>query len=505
MKELDYFEVLKEKNSTLPVVLTQNHFASLLQNKKEMFDELLKAEDGEVYLMDPDTLIIGKSSISTPLSLSPELSETKTYQEINGELKIIEKSASEHHTAEKEKENTVSESEKPSPMEINETPKCHLSEKTLLHIIESQKSISPSLSKANNTCSEITPSPHNPNPSSSPPTPSALSTIPPTTTATSNLFEPKNTKNTKNTEYINCLELRNSSIPTPPNPLFSLKQQTEDTIPPPSNTYFLQQITNIQQIRFKSLNHYYLTFNAFLNDLYSLFKTCFQGIGFHSSSSQSHSSSQHAACLYFNHLLVQTVMHAVSFRKLFKKLRKNDFQTLFNNNIELRMKTWNKEGVSNRQYFQIEEFLSGVEEKEEGIRVLQRLKSRLRGNCDGEHCLQFQNLGPLDLVKDTWNSLCEDRRKKIECDRASCGCWDKQCKNRAISDKNSKSSTGNLYFFSSLNWNLGDNPDVKEIISWGIDVYTAKNILHILPKNISIENKYKFIESLSFAFSKQVD
>jgi hypothetical protein len=38
------------------------------------------------------------------------------------------------------------------------------------------------------------------------------------------------------------------------------------------------------------------------------------------------------------------------------------------------------------------------------------------------------------------------------------------------------------------------NVDVKEDISWGIDIYTAFNVINVLPTNFDLLDKYNFVE-----------
>ena len=62
-----------------------------------------------------------------------------------------------------------------------------------------------------------------------------------------------------------------------------------------------------------------------------------------------------------------------------------------------------------RQYFTIERYEPGMEGD---LTVLDRIKTSLRGECDGHDCQTFEQLGPLSLVEDTWQSACTDRRSK---------------------------------------------------------------------------------------------
>eukprot|EP01022_Parablepharisma_sp_SALTPOND_P024251 TRINITY_DN533_c0_g1_i1.p1 TRINITY_DN533_c0_g1~~TRINITY_DN533_c0_g1_i1.p1 ORF type:complete len:922 (-),score=79.49 TRINITY_DN533_c0_g1_i1:3007-5772(-) len=137
--------------------------------------------------------------------------------------------------------------------------------------------------------------------------------------------------------------------------------------------------------------------------------------------------------------------------------------------------TWEKKPMPRRQYFAIEEYIPGMEGDQT---VLERIKTKLRGNCDGAHCLSFENLGPLSLVDETWISLCSDRKHKIECDKERCGCRNAECKNRLITDHKMKK--------------MGTH--VKEIESWGLDWFTIRIISSVMPKNVSDQTVGRFVE-----------
>jgi len=72
-----------------------------------------------------------------------------------------------------------------------------------------------------------------------------------------------------------------------------------------------------------------------------------------------------------------------------------------------------------------------------------------------------------------------DRKHNIECDPKICGCDKEICKNQDIRNKLDKKM----------------NKDVEERYAWGIDLYTYRNFLEFLPKNISEEFKsFEYIE-----------
>jgi hypothetical protein len=54
------------------------------------------------------------------------------------------------------------------------------------------------------------------------------------------------------------------------------------------------------------------------------------------------------------------------------------------------------------------------------------------GGCDGNHCQNYEDLGPYDLQTAKWNSLNSCRSKNIECSD-KCKCVSYKCKNRGMS------------------------------------------------------------------------
>ena len=136
---------------------------------------------------------------------------------------------------------------------------------------------------------------------------------------------------------------------------------------------------------------------------------------------------------------------------------------------------WIKQPMPRRGYFMINEYVPWSPDQPE---ILERMKTKLRGHCNGNECLSYENLGPLSLEDGTWKSNCPDRKQRIECDKIACGCKNKECKNRFITDHKAKK--------------IG--VDVQEIESWGIDWFTTRLITSIMPKNITNETAGKFVE-----------
>ena len=89
--------------------------------------------------------------------------------------------------------------------------------------------------------------------------------------------------------------------------------------------------------------------------------------------------------------------------------------------------------------------------------------------CDGECCKDFSQLGPLSLETSHWNSKCCDRKGNIECNPSKCKCTDENCKNLSLFYKKYKKI----------------NEDVEERYTWGIDLYTYRNLLNLFPENFN--------------------
>ncbi len=99
-------------------------------------------------------------------------------------------------------------------------------------------------------------------------------------------------------------------------------------------------------------------------------------------------------------------------------------------------------------------------------------------NCQGNCCDTYEKLGPHCLERESWKSDCPCRSNNLECNYERCKCSYSTCKNRAVTNKQNKQI----------------DTDVVERYSWGIDLYTFRNLLDLLPENFSEEFKSTFIE-----------
>lgn len=77
-----------------------------------------------------------------------------------------------------------------------------------------------------------------------------------------------------------------------------------------------------------------------------------------------------------------------------------------------------------------------------------------------------------------WESGCDDKRAKVECD-SRCGC-DEQCQNSFIRKRQY----------------LESDKQISIRQTWGIDFYSHKNLFHLLPLGLSVDQKKLIIDSI---------
>ena len=115
--------------------------------------------------------------------------------------------------------------------------------------------------------------------------------------------------------------------------------------------------------------------------------------------------------------------------------------------------------------------------------------TQIAPSCEGSCCTDIQQLGPFNLDNSKWKCSCKDRSNNIECDPNLCKCDINNCKNLSLYKKEYKTI----------------NVDVEERYSWGIDLFTYRNLLYIFPENFDSDSQhYKdFIEkTLILAINK---
>lgn len=237
-----------------------------------------------------------------------------------------------------------------------------------------------------------------------------------------------------------------------------------------------EAVTSISILRAKVVWNYYLNIEDFLEDIKSMVEVTLKRC------------TNRLAREYVTNLLIFISELCDNCKASFQVQVEIDFHEFYERVTEAeRLQVsgvWNKKPMPRRKYFPIENFIPGMKGD---TTVLDRLKTKLRGHCDGKNCLRYEDLGPLSLSDETWLSKCEDRKQKIECDN-ECGCKNSGCKNRSITTRETKK--------------MGIH--VQEIESWGVDYFTISLIIAIMPKNISSEIAGKFVEeALSKALQRQ--
>ena len=91
------------------------------------------------------------------------------------------------------------------------------------------------------------------------------------------------------------------------------------------------------------------------------------------------------------------------------------------------------------------------------------IMTKINPECDGNCCKEINQLGPFNLDNSRWNCSCKDRANNIECDPNKCKCNIDNCKNLSLYKREYKQI----------------NIDVEERYSWGIDLYTYRNLLYL--------------------------
>ena len=107
--------------------------------------------------------------------------------------------------------------------------------------------------------------------------------------------------------------------------------------------------------------------------------------------------------------------------------------------------------------------------------MISLITTKINSSCEGNNCCcdDINKLGPFNLDNSRWNCQCKDRANNIECDPDKCGCDINKCKNLSLYKKEYKKI----------------NEDVEERYSWGIDLYTYRNILYLFPENFDSDSQ----------------
>ncbi len=230
--------------------------------------------------------------------------------------------------------------------------------------------------------------------------------------------------------------------------------------------------------------NYYTSLNDFLRDVNLMMKSIFKNLHqllIKIENTEDAVNNQIANTLiylaksYLTSIYIELVKKIEEIKPVFRNLYDNDIKILLENNKLPRVNITEFRNLPlKKEYQEIKEYEHIFPE-----RTKSKTSSTIISNCNGLCCKCFEDLGPLNLEKSRWDSKCTDRMMNVECNPEICGCNRNTCNNMAILTKTNKI--------------LGE--DVIEKYSWGIDLYTYRNLIEFLPLNFSDEFKSeKFIE-----------
>lgn len=229
-----------------------------------------------------------------------------------------------------------------------------------------------------------------------------------------------------------------------------------------------ERYNNIDYIHEKAASNEYFTYSKFEKDLFKMFNTVIKT-----------RCLSKSACNYVNYQITQ-YLKLVKSKKLpstYLVLKLQDLNNIFTQEAHYKIETsvWPIIPKSFRHYKTIESY--------EPVNPNQDVKADLKAynfptKCpDNCCCFSFETLGDFSYEQSTWISNCPNRKEKMECDENS---HNGICKNMGIGRKQRKI--------------LGE--DVEERLSWGIDIYTRKNIFWVLPDSRDeIDKKFDFIQN----------
>ena len=186
--------------------------------------------------------------------------------------------------------------------------------------------------------------------------------------------------------------------------------------------------------------------------------------------------------LYLNTIYIRLIqlIQQLSFDELFE----SDVHIMINNN-KLPKSNMSISSLPIRKEFEIITDYHHIKPEEtEKILLTQIVPS-----CEGSCCDDIKQLGPFNIDNSKWKCFCKDRANNIECEPNICKCDINKCKNMSLYKKEYKKI----------------NIDVEERYSWGIDLFTYRNLLYIFPENFDSDSQYykDFIEkTLILALNK---
>ena len=173
-----------------------------------------------------------------------------------------------------------------------------------------------------------------------------------------------------------------------------------------------------------------------------------------------------------------------------KKLLDTDFLLTNWKDFKQKITKFPQYPLQPRLFNEIQNYKSVLSSKKKNLENLKKiLKSDLKPNCKKNCCcekksLDIKNFCECSILESTWKSKCIDKYNRIECDN-NCGCG-KNCKNRDLQIKKKKSPKDKIFMQ----------------IVWGVDFYTRKNLVFLLPNRFSVAQKDllvdKIVKNLNF-------
>ena len=250
--------------------------------------------------------------------------------------------------------------------------------------------------------------------------------------------------------------------------IFSAPTFTFDYSSTPEPIKVNPKYNNIDIIHDKATQNIYFSYKDFENDLFKMFNTVI------------HTRCASQASRNYITSLIEYYLKCLKSKKLpstFFSVKMQDINNIVSQetSFKLNCSKWPVIPKSFRHYVTIDGY-NGVDPNQKVKEDLKSYKKPVK--CpEGCVCWGYETLGDFSYELSTWMSSCPNRREKIECDETSHA---GVCKNMAIGMMKRKI--------------LGE--DVEERLSWGIDIYTRKNIFFVLPENKEeIDAKFDFIQN----------
>lgn len=230
---------------------------------------------------------------------------------------------------------------------------------------------------------------------------------------------------------------------------------------------------DLSLLKFKVFHNYYTSLDEIISDLYfmkSKFLEKFLEI-------DKCNSDMIVVINFIDHFIFRVIEEVYSKFPYnhYSKLFGNDLATLMRNNkLPKRAENSNYKNIPVSKSYEIINEYHHVLDKETKHLVdttLSPIKCSEQSTC----CDNFEKLGPMNLETGNWNSTCPNRKLNIECE-----CINKNCCNMSF----------------KKNEYLKMNEDVIEKYSWGIDLYSFRNLMEFIPSNFSELYKAKIIEKI---------